>query len=165
MLHIKRIQWFILLTLLQALVLNHVHIGPYATPFLYIYFILKFNSGTDIKPLLLWSFFLGFTIDMLGNTPGLNASASVLTAFCRPRLLRILSTRDISENFEPGIRVMGAGPFFRYATAMTLIHTAMLNTIDFFSFVNPGTLAVKILTDTLITLVCVLCIDSVRRDK
>ena len=41
MLH--RIEWFLGLVLLQVLVLNHMHIGVYATPFFYIYFILKFN--------------------------------------------------------------------------------------------------------------------------
>ena len=43
--YIHRIGWFIGLVLLQVLILNNVHIAGYATPFLYIYFILKFNSG------------------------------------------------------------------------------------------------------------------------
>ena len=40
--YIHRIGWFIGLVLLQVLILNNVHIAGYATPFLYIYFILKF---------------------------------------------------------------------------------------------------------------------------
>ena len=39
--YIHRIGWFIGLVLLQVLILNSVHIAGYATPFLYIYFILK----------------------------------------------------------------------------------------------------------------------------
>ena len=45
--YIHRIGWFIGLVLLQVLILNNVHIAGYATPFLYIYFILKFDSGTS----------------------------------------------------------------------------------------------------------------------
>lgn len=45
--YIHRIGWFIGLVLLQVLILNNVHIAGYATPFLYIYFILKFASGTS----------------------------------------------------------------------------------------------------------------------
>ena len=40
---LHRLEWFIGLALLQVLVLNQMHIGGYATPFLYIYFILKFK--------------------------------------------------------------------------------------------------------------------------
>lgn len=53
-----RLKWFIILALLQALVLNHIHFEQYATPLLYIYFLLKINSGNSRKGLLLWAFFL-----------------------------------------------------------------------------------------------------------
>ena len=43
--YIHRIGWFVGLILLQVLILNNVHIAGVATPFLYVYFILKFNSG------------------------------------------------------------------------------------------------------------------------
>ena len=55
--YIHRIGWFIGLVLLQVLILNNVHIAGYATPFLYIYFILKFASGTSRNELMLWAFF------------------------------------------------------------------------------------------------------------
>ena len=57
--YIHRIGWFIGLVLLQVLILNNVHIAGYATPFLYIYFILKFASGTSRNELMLWAFFFG----------------------------------------------------------------------------------------------------------
>lgn len=163
--HLIRIKWFVLLVFLQALVLNHVHIGQFATPLLYVYFILKFNSDINVKSLLLWAFALGISIDILSNTPGLNAAASVLTAFFRPWLLRTLATRDMNENFEPGIRIMGFSSFFRYTFIMTLLHATAVNFIDAFSFVNLQTLVLQILSDTIATLICILCIDSVRRDK
>jgi hypothetical protein len=45
--YIHRMGWFVGLVLLQVLILNNVHIAGYATPFLYVYFILKFASGTS----------------------------------------------------------------------------------------------------------------------
>ena len=86
--YIHRIGWFIGLVLLQVLILNNVHIAGYATPFLYIYFILKFSSGTSRNELMLWAFFFGLTIDIFSDTPGMNAAAAVLLAFLRPSLLR-----------------------------------------------------------------------------
>ncbi len=161
--HLIRIQWFVLLILLQALACNHIHFGWFATPFIYVYFILKFNSGTDIKEVILWAFFMGLGIDILSNTPGLNAAASVFTAFCRSKLLFTFSTRDTSDNFEPGIRTMGGTSFFRYALAAIFIHCTALNILDTFSFANLHLLALKIISDTAITLACALCIDTVRR--
>ena len=71
---LHRMKWFLGLVLLQVLVLNQVHIGGYATPFFYIYFILKFNSRVGRNNLMLWSFFLGLTVDVFSNTPGMNAA-------------------------------------------------------------------------------------------
>ena len=62
--YIHRIGWFIGLVLLQVLILNSVHIAGYATPFLYIYFILKFSSGTSRNELMLWAFFLPFSVPL-----------------------------------------------------------------------------------------------------
>ena len=81
--YIHRIGWFIGLVLLQVLILNNVHIAGYATPFLYIYFILKFNSGTSRNELMLWAFFFGLTnlvpsFKSMGITPFLKyTTASV----------------------------------------------------------------------------------------
>lgn len=72
---IQRIQWLVFLVLLQVLVLNYVHIGQYATPLFYIYFILKFHTDTGRKELMLWSFAIGLCIDIFSNTPGMNAAA------------------------------------------------------------------------------------------
>ena len=82
--YIHRIGWFVGLILLQVLILNNVHIAGVATPFLYVYFILKFNSGTSRNELMVWGFCMGLAIDIFSNTPGMNAAATVLLAFLRP---------------------------------------------------------------------------------
>ena len=105
--YIHRIGWFIGLVLLQVLILNNVHIAGYATPFLYIYFILKFDSGTSRNELMLWAFFFGLTIDVFADTPGMNAAATVLLAFLRPSLLRLFTPRDNLDSFIPSFKTIG----------------------------------------------------------
>ena len=105
--YIHRIGWFIGLVLLQVLILNSVHIAGYATPFLYIYFILKFSSGTSRNELMLWAFFFGLTIDIFSDTPGMNAAATVLVAFLRPTFLRLFVPRDTLDTLVPAVRTMG----------------------------------------------------------
>lgn len=110
MIFLQRIKWFVILLLVQVLVLNHVHIYQYATPLLYIYFILKLNSQVNRKVLMGWAFALGLSIDIFSNTPGLNAAAATFLAFVRPPLLfaqtnvtrpRILNRELPSWAFRP----------------------------------------------------------------
>ena len=142
--YIHRIGWFIGLVLLQVLILNSVHIAGYATPFLYIYFILKFSSGTSRNELMLWAFFFGLTIDIFSDTPGMNAAATVLLAFLRPTFLRLFVPRDTLDTLVPAVRTMGISPFLKYLVASVLVHHGMLLTLEFFSFVHIGALLLRI---------------------
>ena len=93
--YLHKLGWFVGLVLLQVLILNNVHIAGYATPFLYIYVILKFETETSRNALMLWAFFLGLTVDIFSDTLGMNAAATVVLAFSRPALLQLFVPRDI----------------------------------------------------------------------
>ena len=93
--YLHKIGWFVGLVLLQVLILNNVHIAGYATPFLYIYLILKFESETPRNALMLWAFFLGLTVDIFSDTPGmlrlrwLWLSYALLSCVCLYRGIRL----------------------------------------------------------------------------
>ncbi|WP_321438513.1 rod shape-determining protein MreD [uncultured Bacteroides sp.] len=160
---LRRIEWFIALALLQVLVLNNVHIAGYATPFLYIYLIVKMSSGVSRNELVLWGFFLGLVIDVFSNTPGMNAAATTFIAFIRPYLLRLFSPRDISDEIVPAIKTIGVSPFIKYVVTCVLFHHASLLLIDSFSFFEFSTLLIKIGSSTLLTVVCVMCIEGFKK--
>ena len=162
---IHRMEWFIGLVLFQALVLNQMHIGGYATPFFYIYFILKFNSRVSRNNLMLWAFVLGLTVDMFSNTPGMNAAAATCLAFFRAPLIRLITLRDMDEGFRPGVKALGFSSFFRYSLLTTSLFCTILLLIDTFSFFNPLVLIGKILTSVLSTMLCILCMESLGRKK
>lgn len=160
---LRRIEWFIALALLQVLVLNNVHIAGYATPFLYIYLIVKMSSGVSRNELVLWGFFLGLVIDVFSNTPGMNAAATTFIAFIRPYLLRLFSPRDISDEIVPAIKTIGVSSFIKYVVTCVLFHHASLLLIDSFSFFEFSTLLIKIGSSTLLTVVCVMCIEGFKK--
>lgn len=162
---IHRLKWFVGLVLLQVLILNQMHVLGYATPFFYIYFILKFNSRTGRNELMLWAFVLGLTIDTLGNTPGMNAAAATFFAFFRNSILRLVTLRYEEEGFYPGVKTLGLSSFFRYGLLTCGLFCAVLLFIDTFSFYALGTLLLKILTSTATTLVCVMCAESIGGKK
>ena len=60
---LKRLLYFVLLCLTQVLVLNRIHLFGYATPLLYVYFVLLFPRNYPKWALLLWCFALGLVND------------------------------------------------------------------------------------------------------
>ena len=162
---LHRMKWFLGLVLLQVLVLNQVHIGGYATPFFYIYFILKFNSRVGRNNLMLWSFFLGLTVDVFSNTPGMNAAVATCLAFFRAPLMRLVTLRDMDEGFRPGVKSLGFSSFFRYTLLTCTLFCSLLLMIDTFSFFNLPVLLFKIVTSTIATVLCVLCAESLGGGK
>ena len=136
--YIHRIGWFIGLVLLQVLILNSVHIAGYATPFLYIYFILKFSSGTSRNELMLWAFFFGLTID-------------------------IFTPRDNPDSFIPYFKTMGISPFLKYTTASVFVHSLALLSIEFFSFTSIWLLLLRVLLCTILTVTCIIAIEGIKK--
>ena len=140
-----------------------MHIAGYATHFLYIYFILKFNSGTSRNELMLWAFFFGLTIDVFSDTPGMNAAATVLLAFLRPSLLRLFTPRDNQDNLVPSFKSMGITPFLKYTTASVFIHSLALLSIEFFSFSGIWLLLLRVALCTVLTVTCIVAVEGIRR--
>lgn len=151
------------MVLLQVLILNNVHIAGYATPFLYIYLILKFESDVPRNVLMLWAFFLGLSVDIFSDTPGMNASATVLLAFLRPVFLRLFVPRDTLDSLIPSIRTMGGFPFLKYLIVSAFVHHAMLLAIEFFSFAHIGTLLLRMVASTLLTVTCIMAVEGIRK--
>ena len=82
--------YFVVLVLVQVLILNNIHFLRVATPFLYLYFILKIPVGTSQTNVVFFSFLIGLVIDMFSNTPGMHAFACTLAGFIRQPLIQLL---------------------------------------------------------------------------
>ncbi|WP_297272529.1 rod shape-determining protein MreD [uncultured Bacteroides sp.] len=163
MIYLHKIGWFVGLVLLQVLILNNVHIAGYATPFLYIYLILKFNSEISRNTLMVWAFFLGLTVDIFSDTPGMNAAATVWLAFLRPTLLRLFVPRDKLDNLTPAISTMGIAPFFKYVVACVLMHHFVLILLESFSLTHPLQLLLRMLSCLLLTVGCVIALEGIHK--
>ena len=162
---VDKIKWFVVLVLVQGIIIGQMEASRIAVPLIYIYYLLKLPSYTGRKQLLFHAFFLGLCIDMFGNTPGLNITASIWLAMARPQLLRWQTARDASESFSPGIRTMRFGPFFRYIFPAVLLHSFILNMVDAFSLVRIEQILLNTLADTVATVVLILIIELVRRNN
>ena len=108
--------YFVVLVLVQVLILNNIHFLRVATPFLYLYFILKMPVGSSRTNVVFFSFLIGLVIDIFSNTPGMHAFACTLAGFIRHPLIQLLMGKDLPEGINPSYKTFGYGGFFRYTT-------------------------------------------------
>ena len=161
----NRLKWFVGLVLVQGLVIGQIQAARIAVPLVYIFFLLKLPSDISRNKLLFYAFGLGLAVDIFGNTPGLNASASLCLGLARPLLLRWQTGRDAAECFVPKVRTMGLTPYLRYIIPSVCLHAFVLNMLDTFSFFRIYQILLSTLADAGITIVLFMLAELVGRKE
>lgn len=150
---------FVVLVLLQVILLNQISVFGVATPFLYIYFLLKLPVGRNVFYVILSGFFMGFIIDIFLNTPGINAAATTLIAALRRPLLHLFFTKDDIETQIPGI-LTTTGPFIKFSTVAVAIHLTMLYALETLSIFNLQILSLRWASSIVLTLILIFAFDG-----
>ena len=153
------------MVVLQVLVLNHINIGGYATPFVYIYVLLKFGYECSRNERMLWGFAIGLLVDLFSDTPGMNASAMVLLGFLQPLILRLFASRDVTDNLTPSMRTMGVAAFAKYLVVCILIHHSWLLSLEFFSWAHASAMLWRILASGSLSLALILALEGIQKKK
>ena len=148
---------FIALFLFQVLILNNIQLSGYINPYLYVLFILMLPFQTPRWLLLLSGFFMGLSIDFFTHTPGLHAAATTFLAFCRPGLIRFLSSnKEIEPGSSPNINVFGFVWFAAYSSIMVLLHHLALFYLEMFRFNDFFITLSRVLNSSVVTIVLIL---------
>ncbi|MGL5318423.1 MAG: rod shape-determining protein MreD [Bacteroidales bacterium] len=156
--YFKYILGFFFYLLLQVLILNNLYFLGWATPFLYVYFLMILPKDLSPNVQLSIGIIMGFCLDLFTNTLGMNMTACTFIMFLRPYLLNLFGSRD-DEYQVPSFKTFGVGSFLRYATLMVLAHHFALNLAQFFSFDNLPFLFIRILSGSLLTLFLIALIE------
>lgn len=158
--------FFIFLVLLQATVFNDIALFGYATPLLYIIFILKLPSLMNTNAVMTVAFVMGLLVDIFSNTPGMNAFAATTVAFLRkPVMSLVLPRSDEVVSVVPSMTAFGTNHFIGYTFFMVLFFCFVLFVIDAFSFFNPWTLILRFFFSTLLTFALILAVDCLTLNK
>jgi len=158
-----RLGWFFALAVAQVLFLNHVHLFGIAIPLLYVYFPITFRRGMAKWETLLWSFTLGLAIDVASNTPGLAAGSLTLIGMLQPYLLELFVPRDSAENIEVSMATLGPSKFIVMSSLLTLLFCLVFFALEAFNFFDWLLWLECAGASTLLTMVMILAIESVRR--
>jgi rod shape-determining protein MreD len=122
----------------------------------------------EISPwlLLIISFFTGLTIDFFIGTPGLHASATVLSGFLRPYVLRLISPRDgYDPGATPSMEIYGFRWFLIYTLFIVLIHHFSLFYLEIFRFADFLRTLLRVLLSSVFSVTFILLAEYYRRGR
>ena len=161
---LKRLALFFGLCLAQVFVLNHVYLFDVATPLLYIYFAITFRRNYPKWQVLVWSFALGLVMDMFTNTPGLAAGSMTLIALFQTYLIEMLAPRDSAEDLNASIAAMGISKFATLSAILTSLYCLVFFALEAFTFFDWLLWLERVIGSTVLTVVLILAIDTVRTE-
>ena len=148
---------FIFLIMLQVLVLNNMQFSGLVNPYLYVLFILLLPFELPGWALLFLGFLTGLSIDIFSDTLGLHTSATVIMAFLRPFILRIIAPRDgYDSGKSPGLHVFGLSWFLRYSIILIFVHHFSLFFLEVFRFSDIFHTLLRIILSSVFTILLVL---------
>lgn len=137
---------FIVLTLIQVLILDHILFLGYVNPYLYILFILGLPINLNRVYVLLLGFALGLCIDLFSDTGGVHAASTLLIAYLRPFILRL----SFGISYDYNTLKLNKTDFkeqFLYVVIMVFIHHSIMFSLEYFSI----NYTVEILKNTLLS--------------
>ncbi|WP_152287105.1 rod shape-determining protein MreD [Flavicella marina] len=148
---------FVLLLLIQTLILNRIHLFGFLNPNAYLLFIFLYPVETKRANFLIVSFLFGLCIDLFSNTGGINAAATVATAYLTLPLIKIIwNSQDLDFqlfklNNEPLPKTLV------YISLLTLVHHFLLFSIEYWSLREFGTVLYKTFSTSVVTIfLCIL---------
>ena len=162
---LNRLIMFVVLLVVQVLVLNHVWLLNVATPLLYVYFAITFRRNFPKWLVLVSCFLLGLLIDIFSNTPGLAAGTLTLIGMTQTYLVELFVPRDSVENLEVSAATLGWGKFSMLSGILTLIYCLLFFILEAFNFFDWQLWILRAVFSTVLTLLLMLAIESVRSRK
>ena len=159
---------FVFLVLLQFGILSNINFLGYINPFFYIYLLIVLPFTTSRLNILFIGFFLGLSIDIFLNTPGLHTFPTVFIAFIRTLVIRKSITKSELELVKnPTIYNLGLSSFGVYATSMVFIHHFILYALESFRWSGFIDTFLGAIYSSIMTLVLVLLSQIVfgKREK
>ena len=164
----RNIGRFVLLMLLQLLVLNHVYLGGYVMPMLYVLFVLMLPTSLKRIPMLLLAFATGLLVDIMSGALGFHALACTVVAMVRILTSDRMLTRG--ENVViavPGIYSVTPQYFIGYAMLLLALFYFVFFSLELFSFRGLGGVLLATVCSTVVTtlLVVLYQVVFIRRRK
>lgn len=157
---VRGMVYFVIFLFIQLFVLNNIHFLRIATPFLYLYVILKMPVGASKIHVLWFSFFIGLVVDVFSNTAGMHAAACTLAGFSRDSLVSFLVGKELPEGVYPSFASFGKAGFMRYVLAFVVLHHTTLFLVESLTLFDPLFLVLRIVASVLASVLLICTVEA-----
>lgn len=153
----------------QAIFFNHLVLFNIAVPLVFIYLIITLPVTFSANLAMTIGFLTGLTIDILSDTPGVNALGCTLLAFVRRPVfhLYVASDIDLAEQ-RPSPKTMGTAAFLKYALTMVIIYCLTVFAVEALQIFSLRLFLLRVGASSLFTFIIIYAIaalTSSRREK
>jgi rod shape-determining protein MreD len=123
---------FIILVLAQVLLFNNIRLFGYLNPIIYIVFIFVYPLKKEKGFFLFLSFLLGISIDVFTDSGGSNAAATLLIAFIRLSVIKIIESNSDIDLIIFNIKKLSFIQSVTYIFLLTSIHHLFLFFLEYY---------------------------------
>lgn len=120
------------LLIAQIFIFNNLNVFGYINPLPYVLFLLVFPFTANRSLFIFVAFLTGLTMDMFGNSGGINAAACLVLAYVRPLVLR--ATYGVS--YEYNSVKLSKGSFYErivFISILVLVHHLVFFSLEVFN--------------------------------
>jgi len=147
---------FVLLVLVQVLILNQVQFSGLFNPYIYVLFVILFPLNSPRWAALTLAFSLGLIVDIFSNSLGIHAAATVLIAYLRPYIIRLISSREDERGEYLGLNQTKPGWFITYVFLMVFIHHLLLFYLEVYTFSGFFVTMLRIVLSTIFSVIVII---------
>jgi len=158
---VRYITYIILLALAQGLLFDKIHIMGFATPLMYVWFVIMLPRDLPHWKRLGMCFALGALIDTFANTSGLVMTSLTAVGFVQSYFLELFLGREDETDFKPSIRTMGFWKYSFYALCLVALYCLLYFGLDAFTINDIGYLLMTAGGSGLITYILILVIGFI----
>ena len=160
---------FVILVAAQAVFFNNLVLFNVAVPMVFIYLLIVLPVTLGDTAAYTVGFVTGLAVDILSDTPGINALSSTLLVAVRKPVFHLYVSGDIDLADQcPSPRNMGTAAFLKYALTMSVIYCVMVFTIEECMIFNLRLYLLRVACSSVFTFVIIYAIAGLtgsRREK
>ncbi|MDR2293344.1 MAG: hypothetical protein LBE11_07730 [Prevotellaceae bacterium] len=157
---VKYTIWFICLVLLQEFLFNNIQFIHFLSPYIYIFLILILPFNMHPASVVLVSFGLGLSVDIISaGILGAHAAACTAAAFCRNFIIKITIPRVEYESISTSTAIqIKLKVFVLYAFLFVFLHHFILFLLEILSLDNFIFTFARILISSIISTIFIILI-------
>jgi len=160
--NLKSLALFVLIVLAQVLIFNQMNLFGFINPMIYLLFLILYRFDQNQTLFIFMGFLTGYMIDIMSQTGGAHAIASLSVSYLRPFIIRNTFgiTAELPKSFNSDLRTLNKSIFL---VSFVFVHHLIYFFVLYFSWDAILLILKGTFLTTLFSLILILILTSFSR--